>query len=119
MEGLVGVISWTDPTTADIKSSASLLALSLRQAAPYILNPSASFRQLNINRVDVGLWTVGAETLVLATNLNYATTTIRLSDLGLKSSGIKQVLNSGALVTTDKTGFTFESVGSGAFVVTK
>ncbi|KAF5376671.1 hypothetical protein D9615_007900 [Tricholomella constricta] len=117
--GGLGVVSWDDPTTPDIKASASLLALSLPKMTPYILSPVASFRQLTINRVDVGLWTVGRETLVLASNMNYATATVRLVDLGLHSRAINQVLNSGAVIKSDKTGFTFESVGSGAFVVKK
>jgi len=117
--GGLGVVSWDDPTSADIKASASLLALSLPKMTPFILNANASFRQVTVNRVDVGLWTVGSETLVLASNMNYATTTVHLTDLGLKSKGTTQVLDSGAAVNPDKTGFTFESVGSGAFVVKK
>lgn len=114
------MISWDDPTTPDIKASASLLALSLAKMTPFILNPAASFRQITINRVDVGLWTVGAETLVLASNMNYATVNLSLAALSL-STGIisSQVLNSGAVVNPGKSGFTFESVGSGGFIVKK
>ncbi|KAF8064328.1 hypothetical protein FPV67DRAFT_215032 [Lyophyllum atratum] len=117
--GGLGVVSWDDPTSPDIKSSASLLALSLPKMTRFILSPAASFRQVTVNRVDIGLWTVGSETLVLASNMNYAAVTIRLTDISLKSKGIEQVLDSGAVVNHDKTGFTFESVGSGAFVVKK
>ncbi|GLB44489.1 hypothetical protein LshimejAT787_1701160 [Lyophyllum shimeji] len=117
--GGLGVVSWDDPTSADIKASASLLARSLPKIIPFLTNPAASFRQETLNRVDVGLWTVGPETLVLASNMNYATATVQLSGLGLKSKGITQVLDSGAVVSPDQAGFTFESVGSGAFVVKK
>jgi len=71
----------------------------------------------------VGLWTVGSETLVLATNMNYAEVTVSLVDLsvsvnGSGTAGITQVFDSGANMSSDGKGFTFESVGSGAFVVT-
>ncbi|KAF8970629.1 hypothetical protein BDZ97DRAFT_54254 [Flammula alnicola] len=98
--GGLGVVSWDDPTTPDIKASASLLALSLPKMNPFILNPSATFRQVTINRVDIGLWKVGAETLVLATNMNYFSVSISIRDLGLPSPGISvtQVLDSGAQI---------------------
>lgn len=85
----------------------------------FILNHTASFRQTTLNRVDVGLWTVGAETLVLATNMNYTKITISLADLGLRSSHTTQVLDSGAAISDNQRGFTFDSVGSGAFVIKK
>jgi len=115
--GGLGVVSWDDPTTPDMKASASILARSLPMMTPFILSAAASFRQVTFNRVDMGLWTVGSETLILATNMNYTTVTVRIADLGLKPKGITQVLNSGAVLTPDTTGLTFESVGSGAFVV--
>jgi hypothetical protein len=85
---------------------------------PFILNPAATFRQVTVKRVDFGLWTVGAETLVLASNMNYATVTVHLTDLGLPTASItSQALDSGAV--GDRTGLTFESVGSGAWIVKK
>ncbi len=46
---LAGVMSWDDPTSTDIKASASLLALSLPKMTPFILNPRrvlpANYRQ--------------------------------------------------------------------------
>ncbi|KAF9458112.1 hypothetical protein BDZ94DRAFT_1313563 [Collybia nuda] len=118
--GGLGVVSWDDPTPADIKASASLLALSLPQMTPFILNPAAIFRQVTIRRVDLGLWTVGTKTLVLASNMNYATVSVHLSELGLpKASIASQALDSGATTLPDKAGFTFESVGSGAWILRK
>ncbi|KAG6853847.1 hypothetical protein C0991_000841 [Blastosporella zonata] len=117
--GGLGVVSWDDPTTFDIKSSASLLAIALSKMTPYITNPSASFRQVTVNRIDVGLWTVGKETLLLATNMNYETRALSFSALGLKPSDAVQLLDSGLGVSPDKSGLQFESVGSGAFVVRK
>ena len=71
--GGLGVVAWNDPTTPSIKSSASSLALSLSSSMKaFILSPSATFRHFTTSsRVDVGLWTVGGKTLLLATNLNY------------------------------------------------
>ena len=116
--GALGSVAWTDPTSDDIKASASVLAHSLATMKQFILSPSATFRHAKINRVDIGLWTVGSETLLLATNLNYATVPLDLtaSDLGLKGKGktAKQVLDSGAELSGDI--ITFESVGTGAFI---
>ncbi|KAG6889321.1 hypothetical protein C0992_005647 [Termitomyces sp. T32_za158] len=117
--GGLGVVSWDDPTTPDIKASASLLAKSLSKMTPYITNPNALFRQLTIGRVDVGLWSVDHETLVLASNMNDKNATLLFQDLGLEPSNIVQLLDSGSTTIPDKSGLTFESVGSGAFIVTK
>ena len=114
-----GVVSWDDPTTPDIKASASLLALSLPKMTPFILNPSATFQQITINRVDIGMWIVGAETLVLATNMNDFSVSVSLHDLGLENGMfVAQVLDSGAAIDpSTHTHLLFDSVGSGAFIV--
>lgn len=114
------MVPWNDPTTPDIKASASALALALPKMTPFILNPTATFRQHTSNtRIDVGMWTVGAETLVVATNMNYAAASITLGDLSLPNTGIiaRQVFDSGAKIT--KGVIQLDSVGSGAFVVNK
>ena len=115
--GALGSVAWDDPTTDDIKASASILAKSLATMKDFILSPAATFRHVKPNRVDVGLWTVGKSTLLLGTNLNNATTTLDLAPLGLKGKGktATQVLDSGAKLTGDV--ITFEAVGSGAFIV--
>ncbi|KAF8890734.1 hypothetical protein BD779DRAFT_1671264 [Infundibulicybe gibba] len=115
--GGLGVVSWDDPTTPDIKASASLLARSLPQMTPFIFDPVAVFRQITVNRVDVGIWTSGSKILVLASNMNYFVVPITLADLGLSAGAISQVLDSGAKINGK--GFTFESIGSGAFILTK
>jgi len=116
--GGLGVVSWEDPTPSDILTSASSLALALPNMTPFILNPTATFRQhTSSTRIDVGLWTVGTETLVVATNLNYAAASITLAELGLPHSGVtvRQIFDSSANFASDA--FQFESVGSGAFIV--
>ncbi|KAF8637158.1 hypothetical protein AX17_003062 [Amanita inopinata Kibby_2008] len=117
--GALGVVSWDDPTTPDIKASASLLAESLKQMTRFILNASTSFRQITFNGVDIGIWTVGTETLVLASNMNYEPRTVTLANLKLPSSGVQvaQILNSDSEVVGKRNAFLFQSVGSGAFVV--
>jgi len=113
--GAMGIIPWTDPTTADIKSSASTFALSLPSLTPFIFASNATVKQMSSGNVDVGLWTVGSQTLVMATNLEYNTTTMDLSDLvGPGVGDVTQVFNSGSVV--NGTLVTFESVGSGAFI---
>jgi len=86
---------------------------------PFILNPSATFRQITINRVDIGIWIVGAETLVLVTNMNYFSVSVSLHDLGLANGKlVAQVLDSGAAIDlSTHTRLLFDSVGSGAFLV--
>ena len=114
-----GVVSWDDPTTSDIKTSASLLALSLPKITPFIFYPFATFRQITTNRVDIALWIVGAETLVLATNMNYFSAEVSLRDLGLANAIlVTQVLDSGAAIDpSTESDLLFDSVGSGAFIV--
>ena len=92
--------------------------MSLKQMAPYILKPSASFRQVTINGVDCGLWTVDSRTLLLATNTKYTTETLTFSSLGLPTGvTIAQVLDSGSSLTPAEDGFIFTSVGSGGFII--
>lgn len=115
--GGLGVIPWDDPTTPDIKSSASTLALALPKLTPFILNPASSFRQiLTQSLVDIGIWTVGSQTLVLATNTKYEATSIRFADLGVKGT-VSQALDSGASLSSDARTFSLTPVGSGAFIV--
>ena len=117
----LGVVSWNAPTTDDITASASALAKSLATMKEFILNPAATFSHAVADGVDVGLWTVGAKTLVLATNVNYAEAKFDLSSAGVYGLaarallGVKQVLDSGA--TIERHVVTFESVGTGGFIV--
>ncbi|TFK71552.1 hypothetical protein BDN72DRAFT_869928 [Pluteus cervinus] len=117
--GGLGVISWDDPTSTDIKASASTLALALPNMTPYILSPSATFSQITLRDVDYGLWTVGPNTLVLAANMDYSTQTVTLAELGLANGvgRIMQVFDSGSHVNADGRTLSFDSVGSGGFIV--
>ena len=114
-------MSWNAPTTADITSSAALLSRALASSMKaFILDPHASFSHARVGRVDVGLWTVGARTLVLATNLDYTTAEFDLgavqTGLGWRvTEGAMQVLDSGAKLEERKV--VLESVGTGAFVL--
>ncbi len=85
---------------------------------PFIFSPSASFRRITVNGVDCGLWSVGSQTLVLATNTNYGNETVTLASLTLPTGrNIAQILDTGSATTSAKDGFTFTSVGSGGFIV--
>jgi hypothetical protein len=119
-----GILSWDDPTTPEIKTFASRLALSMLKMTRFILNPSATFRQFIIQGVDVGLWEINpTEVLVLATNTNYSPVSIPITFFGLTSSGIsgvdsvEQVLDTGAKIDSDQANILFGSVGSGAFII--
>jgi hypothetical protein len=117
---MAGVIPWDDPTTTDIKTAATLLAQSLLPSlAKYALNPKVTFSSYISNRIDVGLWTLGSSTLVVATNLNYNQVILSLNELpGVCSGHVEQIMDSGA-VLSGSTEVVFESVGSGAFIFTK
>ncbi|KAG7443200.1 uncharacterized protein BT62DRAFT_1034528 [Guyanagaster necrorhizus] len=116
--GALGVVPWDDPTPADIKASASALALSLPKITAFILNPEVEFQQvMTADRIDVGLWTVGNETLVLATNLDYEEKVLFLAQVGIAELVAEQVLDSGSQVIVGDFSVTLESVGSAVFIV--
>jgi hypothetical protein len=81
----------------------------------FIFNPNATFSQLVFNRIDVGLWTVNSQTLLLATNLNYDVSTLDLGALPASGQNLQQIFDSGSSVNA--TSITFQSVGSGAFLL--
>ena len=89
----------------------------------FILHPHASFTHAVVDRVDVGLWTVGARTLVLATNLNYAQAKVDLSRIPEVGRALavkarlraRQALDSGARLEGHVV--RLESVGTGGFVL--
>ena len=112
----LGVVSWDAPTTDGIWDYASLLAESSSTLKQYIANDGVSFTHYFQNQIDVGTWTVGDKTLVLATNLNYAEETFDLSSIpGLAGKPARQVLDSGASISGDIISFT--SVGTGGWII--
>lgn len=114
--GGLGVVPWNDPTTTDITNSATILAKALPTLEAFILSPSATYKQSTADRVDVGMWTVGTQTLVVATNLNYFNATLDLAALIPGSLGqVTEVFNSGATYSNGQ--IQLESVGTGGFVV--
>ena len=114
--GALGVVPWNDPTTDDIKASSSAFAKALPQMKEFILSPSASFQLVVSNRMHVGVWTVGRRSLILATNLNYNTTSFALASIrDLSVRKVSQVFNSGAKLAGKE--IELESVGTGAFIV--
>ncbi|CAK5282351.1 unnamed protein product [Mycena citricolor] len=115
--GGLGVVSWDDPTTPDVKSSASSLALALSASMKsFIMSASATITQRTFSTgLDVALWTVGRQTLVLATNINYREVSLPLSELNLAGT-VKQVFDSGAFVRSGA--LHLSSVGSGGFIIT-
>lgn len=111
-----GVVSWDAPTTTDIWDAAALLAQSSDILKQYIMSDSVSFSHVFSNQIDIGLWTVGTQTLVLATNLNYANETFDLATIeGLATTPAAQVLNTGA--TLEGSVITFTSVGTGGWIL--
>jgi hypothetical protein len=102
---------------SDIKSAASSLAKALPSMIPFISNPDATFANLTSNRIDVGLWTVGSQTLLLAANLNYDEAHLDLSNLptGITHVKVTRAFNGGAEVNGGS--IVFQSTGTGAFLL--
>ncbi|KAJ7721036.1 hypothetical protein B0H16DRAFT_1603583 [Mycena metata] len=115
--GARGIMPWIDPTPADIKTASSALAIALGSVKTFFFDPQVKFSRVVSNRIDVGMWTLGAETLLLVANLN-------AHDAGLKlplfdTLEVREVLNYGVQRTIgDKTQlrFEFEGLGCGIFV---
>ncbi|KAL0065604.1 hypothetical protein AAF712_007382 [Marasmius tenuissimus] len=117
--GGLAIVPWDDPTPADIKSSASDLALAIPRMTTFILDPAVAFTNAKETPegIDVGIWTVGVETLVVATNIRYQSQTLDLTTLALGDiKAVSSILDSGASLSGD-TVVQFSEVGSGAFVV--
>ncbi|KAI1787420.1 hypothetical protein LXA43DRAFT_713557 [Ganoderma leucocontextum] len=118
--GARGSVSWSAPASADVTAAGAGLSSAMTASLKdYILNPSARFVHKVVDRVDVGMWTVGGKTLVLATNLNYASKQFDLSTVPIvgsqAQSGAKQVYDSGAKI--QGTVIQLDSTGTGAFIV--
>ncbi|KAH9175738.1 hypothetical protein EDB89DRAFT_279370 [Lactarius sanguifluus] len=126
--GARGSVSWTDPTTPDIKAAASAFASALPELSPFLLSSSLSqppvhfSRVITPDRLDIGVWTSAeGTTLVIAANLNYFAVDIMLDEVlsatELKSLALvdpRMVLDGGARI--DGTQITFGSVQSGAWI---
>ncbi|KAJ7704390.1 hypothetical protein B0H17DRAFT_1039508 [Mycena rosella] len=117
--GARGIMSWIDPTPPDIKRTASALATALTSvAAGFIFSPRAKFSYRASGRVDVGMWTVGAETLVLVANMD-----VRAAEVVLPLSDaleLREELNYGArrrLEGHGELGLELEGLGWAVLVV--
>ena len=115
MSSVLGVVSWDDPTSTDIKTVSSAFSKALPTLTPFIFSHITSFRQVTVSKVDIGIWTVGRETMVLATNMNYEDVQVRWSDVGLSWGKIREVY--AAEASTNSEGMRFGSVGSGAWIL--
>ncbi|KAG2357753.1 hypothetical protein BDR07DRAFT_1362877 [Suillus spraguei] len=115
-QGALGVVPWVDPNPEYIKMAASAFALSLPMLTPYILNAASVRSNYLVGGVDIATWTVGIETLVLATNTDYVTSNVTWEDIGLPGTGVEVVYTSGSVNATNNS-FTLGSVASAAFVI--
>lgn len=118
--GAKGSVSWSAPATADITTAGAGLSRALKDSLKeYILNPKAFFQHEVVDRVDVGMWTVGGKSVVLVTNLNYAAKSVDLAKVPLvgdqTKSAAKQVYDNGAKIKG--TVIQLDSTGTGAFIV--
>jgi len=129
--GARGSVSWNDPTTPDIKGTASAFALALPELTPFFLSsplghPPVHFTHVvTPNRLDFGVWVSPKErrTLVLGTNLNYFTVNVTLSEvfsgsaagfLALAGNRTCLVLDGGGRIYDSQ--FVFGAMQSGAWI---
>ncbi|KAH8988399.1 hypothetical protein EDB92DRAFT_1817588 [Lactarius akahatsu] len=126
--GARGSISWTDPTTPDIKAATSQFTSALPELTPFLLSsplssPPVHFaRVITPDRLDFGVWVSSrGEALVMAANLNYFPLNVVLDEvlsatqfkwLGLVDPRL--VVDGGARIVGTRV--TFGSVRSGAWI---
>jgi hypothetical protein len=121
-------VSWNDPTSSDIKASASLFASALPDLTPFLLSspltqPRVDFTHVvTPDRLDFGVWAdADGRTLVIGTNLNNATTSISVSevvsaaDLSVVALGHPRVVFDGGS-SIDDLQIRFNGLGSGAWI---
>ncbi|KAH9034255.1 hypothetical protein EDB85DRAFT_1026363 [Lactarius pseudohatsudake] len=126
--GARGSISWTDPTTPDVKAATSQFASALPELTPFLLSSSLSSppvhfaRVITPDRLDFGVWVSSrGEALVMAANLNYFPVNVVLDEV-LSSTQFKWlglvdprlVVDGGARIVGRRV--TFGSVQSGAWI---
>jgi len=126
--GAKGSVSWDDPTTPDIKASASAFASALPELTPFLLSSPLSQPPVNFthvvtpDRLDFGVWAAAdGRTLVIGANLNNASATISVSEvlsaanISAAALGIpRMVLNGGSSIDFSFVGF--GNLGSGAWI---
>ncbi|KAG9312366.1 hypothetical protein JVU11DRAFT_6739 [Chiua virens] len=115
-QGALGIVPWNDPTTPDIKTSASALALSLPKITPYLFDHTSVRTAYVVEGISVATWKTATQTLVLAANTNYINGNVNWKDIGLEGTGAMTVYTSG-MAEPVTGGFTLGPVGSVAFVV--
>ena len=121
-------MSWSDPTSPDIKASASLFASALPDLTPFLLSSPLTQPRVNFthvitpDRLDFGVWAdAGGRTLVIGANLNNATASISVNEvvsaanLSVVALGSPRVvLNGGSSIDDLQIGF--NGLGSGAWI---
>ena len=117
-QGALGVVSWMDPTPADIKSVASAFALTLPAITPHLFDPKAVRWTYFVGGASVATWNSAQspQILVLATNTYYVDQTVSWEALYLEGTNVMTVFMSGT-VETASSGFTLGPMGSGIFLV--
>jgi len=126
--GAKGSVSWIDPTTPDIKASASAFASALPELTPFLLfseltQPPVNFTHVvTRNRLDFGVWaSADGRTLVMGTNLNDVTANIPLcevvsaANLSVAALGSPRVVLDGGSSMLDSQ-IRFDKLGSGAWI---
>ena len=121
-------MSWNDPTTPDIKASASLFAKALPDLTPFLLSSSLTQPHVNFthvvtrDRLDFGVWASADErTLVMGTNLNDTIASIPVSEV-ISAANLSNVvlgsphvvLNGGSSI--DDLQIEFNGLGSGGWI---
>lgn len=116
--GALGVVPWADPTSDDIKASASAFAKSLPKITPFLFDAQSALSRTNyvFGGIDVATWTNGWHTLVLAANTDYVNEKVSWNEMGHTGVDLTVVFQSGSLETTSD-GSTLGPVSSAVLVL--
>lgn len=109
---------WLDPTTPDIKESATNLAHAVPTIKSFLFDPNVKFSASRQSPIDIGIWTSEGRTLVLASNTENVSKS-QTVDIPVTGEIATELLNSGGTLelTGAKLTVSLEGLGSLALVI--
>ncbi|THH04216.1 hypothetical protein EW145_g5685 [Phellinidium pouzarii] len=103
--GATGIVPWMDPNPQDIRDAATVLAKALPTIKSFLFDPGASFSPVRQGNIDVGLWTSGQRTLLLASNTSNATVSVSFDiPSGVHAAQAQEIFGSGNAVQLENSG---------------
>jgi len=97
--GARGIVSWDEPTTSDIESFASLLALALPTLTTYLADPTALWTRIEaMPTIDISCWSVQGRSLVMIVNMEYSAANVSFPTT---AADAQPVIESGGTLSID------------------